>query len=128
MKKRVLVQAGHAAPREPGFENQTGTNGEIELVTQIRDRLVNLLRADGRFETFPMPGWIRPRGIQVDAALFLHADGSGSPASSGYSFGYPAYRINRELAELIDDEFRKLPGHPPHHADNYTPDMRGYYG
>jgi len=128
MKKRVLVQAGHLAPREPGFESGTGTNGEIALVTAIRDKLVGLLRADGRFEPIPMPGWIRPRGIKVDAALFLHGDGSGNSQASGYSFGYPLYRVNRHLAELIGDEFNKLPGHPPHHRDNYTRDLAGYYG
>lgn len=126
--KRVLVQAGHAPPREPGFESGTGTAGEIEYVTQVRDRLCNLLRADGRFDAIPMPGRISPRGIVVDAAVFLHCDGSGNPRASGYSFGYPPYQVNRELAGLIGAEFEKIPGHPPHHADNYTADMRGYYG
>lgn len=127
-KKRVLVQAGHLAPREPGFENGTGTGGEQELVKAIRDQLVRLLNKDGRFEAIPMPGWIRPRGIKVDAALFLHGDGAGNPRASGYSFGFPNYATNRRLAVLIGREFDKLSGHPPHHADNYTDDLKGYYG
>lgn len=126
-KKRVLVQAGHLAPREPGFESGTGTNGEQELVKTIRDRLVVLLNRDGRFEAIPMPGWIRPRGIKVDAAVFLHGDG-GSSSSTGYSFGYPNYAVNKRLATLIGKEFDKIPGHPPHHTDNYTGGLRGYYG
>lgn len=127
-KKRVLVQAGHLAPREPGFEGGTGTAGEIEVVTKIRNVLVSLLNKDGRFEAIPMPGHITPRGIRVDAALFLHCDGAGSPQASGYSFGYPNDATNIRLARLINEEFVKLLGHPPHHKDNYTPDLRGYYG
>lgn len=126
-RRRILIQAGHLAPREPGFEGGTGTPGEIELVKAIRDKLVALLRRDGRFEAIPVPGDI-PDGIRVDAALFLHADGAGNPRASGYSFGYPDDRVNRRLAELIAVEFNKIPGHPPHHTDNYTPDLRGYYG
>ena len=128
MKKRILVQAGHLDPREPGFESGTGTNGEQALVRAIRDKLATILRADGRFEALPMPGWIRPRGIKVDAALFLHADGSGNPTASGFSFGYPSYAVNKLLADLIGEEFQRLPGHPPHRADNYTRDLAGYYG
>lgn len=127
-RKRVLVQAGHVAPRQPGHESQTGTAGEQELVAAIRGKLVRLLNADGRFEAIPQPGWIRPDNIRVDAALFLHADGSGNPAASGFSMGYPDYPVNRKLADMITAEFLKIPGHPPHHQDNYTADMRGYYG
>lgn len=125
--KTVLVQAGHVSPREPGFESGTGTAGEQELVRAIRDRLVMLLKHDGRFKPLPMPGKI-PHGTKCDAALFLHADGSANHAASGYSFGYPSYPANVTLARLIDAEFQKLPGHPPHHRDNYTADLRGYYG
>lgn len=125
--KTVLVQAGHVSPREPGFESGTGTAGEQALVLAIRDALCVFLKADSRFKALPMPGKI-PRGTRCDAALFLHADGSSNPKASGYSFGYPAATVNVSLARLIDKEFKKLPGHPPHHADNYTADMHGYYG
>jgi hypothetical protein len=87
MRIRVLVQAGHIAPREPGFEAGTGTVREQELTKAIRRRLVKLLRKDGRFQPVPCPGDI-PDGIS-DAAIFLHGDGSTNPASSGYSFGFP---------------------------------------
>lgn len=127
MSKRVLVQAGHIAPREPGFEGGTGTRGEQELVRDIRDRLVNLLNADARFDPIAAPGDI-PDGIDVDAALFLHADGSSNPRATGYSFGYPNYAVNKRLADLIAAEFMGLDGEPPHHTDNYTGALRGYYG
>lgn len=127
MAKRVLVQAGHNPPREPGFESGTGTAGEIEFVKGVADRLLALLRRDSRFQGIYSPGDI-PNGIKVDAALFLHADGAGSPTASGYSFGFPPFNVNSRLARLIGQEFAKIPGHPPHHADNYTAAMRGYYG
>lgn len=127
MSKRVLVQAGHVAPREPGFEGGTGTRGEQELVADIQARLVNLLRADSRFQPIPTPGDI-PDGIRVDAAVFLHADGSGNAKASGFSFGYPRHPVNKRLADLVAAEFFALSGEPPHHTDNYTADLRGYYG
>lgn len=125
--KTVLVQAGHLSPRQPGFETGTGTAGEQEFVRDVCDRLVRLLAADGRFRALPMPGRI-PAGIKCDAALFLHADGSTNKKVSGYSFGYPNYAVNKKLADLVAAEFDRLLGHPPHHADNYTADQRGYYG
>ena len=127
MAIRVLVQAGHVAPREPGFESGTGTVREQELTKAIRRRLVRLLRTDGRFQPVPCPGDI-PDGVSVDAAIFLHGDGSSDSASTGYSFGFPVHPVNQKLVRLIDAEFKKIPGHPPHHEDNYTGGLREYYG
>lgn len=124
---RVLVQAGHIAPREPGFESGTGTTREQEFTRALRDRLVKMLEDDGRFEAIPVPGDI-PDGIKVDAALFEHGDGSANPAATGFSFGYPAYTVNKKLAGLIAEEYAKLPGAPRHGRDNYTPGLREYYG
>jgi N-acetylmuramoyl-L-alanine amidase len=124
---RVLVQAGHVAPREPGFTAGTGTIREQELTKAVRRRLVALLRADGRFAPVPCPGDI-PDGIAVDAAVFLHGDGSDNKAATGYSFGFPIHSVNEKLARLIDAEFQRIPGHPPHHSDNYTGGLREYYG
>jgi len=126
--KRVLVQAGHQAPREPGFEAQTGAPGEVELVTDIQHALVRLLRQDDRFHAIPMPGKI-PGGTQAEAAIFLHADGADNKAARGYSLGFPAgFEVNRRLAHMIADEFEKIPGHPPRRPDNNTEDMAFYYG
>jgi len=123
----LLVQKGHVAPREPGFEAATGTPREQELVTLIADALAGLLALDGRFAPVVVPGDI-PDGIAVDGALFLHADGSVSPSASGFSFGYPDYDVNRRLAELLAAEFQRLSGHPPRRRDNATSNERGYYG
>ena len=126
-EKRVLIQAGHVAPREPGFESGTGTVREQELTFRLRAALVSILQGDPRFTPVPVPGDI-PNGIKVDAALFLHGDGSANPKASGYSFGFPLHSSNARLAKLIGEEFEKIPGHPPHHTDNYTGGLRHYYG
>jgi N-acetylmuramoyl-L-alanine amidase len=126
-RKRVLVQAGHISPREPGFEGGTGTVREQELTRALRSRLLGLFKADDRFEAIAAPGDI-PDGVTVDAAIFLHGDGSKNKAATGYSFGFPNFAINKKLADLIGAEFQKIPGHPPHHADNYTGGLRKYYG
>jgi N-acetylmuramoyl-L-alanine amidase len=126
--KRILVQAGHVAPREPGFESATGTVREQELTRALRERLVKLLNVDGRFDPIPAPGDI-PNGIRVDAGIFLHGDGVSNPAASGYHFGFPpGFEVNAKLARLIGREFDKIAGHPPHRQDNATADAREYYG
>jgi N-acetylmuramoyl-L-alanine amidase/Mannosyl-glycoprotein endo-beta-N-acetylglucosaminidase len=124
---RVLVQAGHLQPLQPGIKG-LGTNGERELVTKIRDQLVALLLRDGRFEAIPMPGRI-PEGIRCDAALFLHADGAEDPSAHGCSFGFNEhFPVNKHLADLIFTEFSKIPGHPTRRRDNGTADEHHYYG
>jgi hypothetical protein len=125
--KRVLVQAGHVARREPGFEGGTGTVREQEYTHAVQRRLVALLHADDRFEPIPVPGDI-PDGIRVDAALFLHGDGSADKTASGYCFGYPEHAVNRRLAGLLRHELEAIPGCPPHGKDNYTGGLAGYYG
>jgi Mannosyl-glycoprotein endo-beta-N-acetylglucosaminidase/N-acetylmuramoyl-L-alanine amidase len=125
--KRVLVQAGHLPPLQPGIKG-LGTDGERELVTKIRDQLVALLLRDGRFEAIPMPGRI-PEGIQCDAALFLHADGVTDKTAHGCSFGFDErFSVNKHLADLIFEEFAKLPGHPTRRQNNGTADEHHYYG
>lgn len=127
-KLKVIVQAGHAPPRQPGFP-AVGTGGEIEVVTSLANALVALLDQDGRFDGIYQPGHItRGKEPGIAAAVFFHADGSASKAARGFSFGYPDYQVNKTLANLIRVETLKLKGAPPHHADNYTADERGYYG
>ena len=123
--KRVLVQAGHLAPREPGIPG-LGATGEVDLVHKIRDRLVKLLDSDGRFDGIPVPGDI-PDGISVDAALYLHADGFKDPKAGGFSFGFPNTSDNKKLVSLIREEFEQIPGHPKSRVDNGTKDASQYY-
>jgi hypothetical protein len=125
--KRILVQAGHKLPLQPGFETQTGAPGEAQLVSDIQQALVGLLQADADFDPIPMPGKLDDR-TQCDAALFLHADGVDNPSAHGFCFGFPSFDVNRRLAVLIAEEFEKLPNHPVHRADNPTKDASDYYG
>ena len=125
--KRILVQAGHQRPLQPGHETQTGAPGEAELVADIQRALVRLLDRDSRFAGVPMPGRIDD-AVQVDGAIFLHADGASSTDAAGYSVGFPVLAVNKRLAHLIAEEFEKLPGHPQRRPDNNTPDMAQYYG
>ena len=124
--KRVLVQAGHKLPLQPGFEGGTGAVGEAELVAKIQTALLRRLDRDERFEGIGVPGHI-PAGLDVDAALFLHAD-AASPAASGYSVSYPQFKVNQRLADLVADEIAKIPGAPGRRADNPTDDAAQYYG
>lgn len=126
-QRRILVQAGHMRPLQPHHEGQTGASGEAQLVAQIQKRLVSLLQRDGRFKPLAMPGRI-PGGTRADAAVFLHADGAGSPQANGFSFGFPDPPVNRKLANLIADEFARIPGHPRRRQDNGTKDAHQYYG
>lgn len=125
-KRRILVQAGHNKPMQPGHLSETGANGEAELVARIQKRLVAILQGDSRFEPLPMPGKI-PGGTKADAALFLHGDGAG-PTATGFSFGFPDAAVNKKLANLIAAEFAKIPGHPHRRHDDGTEDAHFYYG
>jgi N-acetylmuramoyl-L-alanine amidase len=125
-KRRILVQAGHNKPLQPGHLSETGANGEAQLVARIQKRLVAILQRDTRFEPIAMPGKI-PGGTKADAAVFLHGDGAG-PTATGFSFGFPDATVNKKLANLIASEFAKIPGHPHRRHDNGTPDAHFYYG
>lgn len=127
MSLRVLVQAGHLLPLEPGIPG-LGAAGEVELNTQIRDALVKVLNHDSRYEAIPVPGNL-PDGIHVDAALFLHCDG-GPASARGFSFGFPDGGRHEALAHAIRAEFLKLPeGQPPgNRPDNGTVDEHHYFG
>lgn len=127
MPKVILIQGGHVAPREPGHEGQTGASGEQELVHAIQHKLLALFAKDERFKAVHYHGDL-PEGFKCNLALFLHADGSENPKASGTSFGYPVHPANEKLVRLLWAEIAKIPGHPPRHADNYTPGLRGYYG
>jgi hypothetical protein len=125
-KRRILVQAGHNKPMQPGHLSETGATGEAELVARIQKRLVAILQSDTRFEPLPKPGLI-PNGTKADAAVFLHGDGAG-PTATGFSFGFPDAAVNKKLANLIAAEFAKIPGHPHRRPDNGTDDAHFYYG
>ncbi|MCR4340959.1 MAG: N-acetylmuramoyl-L-alanine amidase [Gemmatimonadaceae bacterium] len=127
MRKRLLLQAGHVAPREPGFP-AVGTDGEQELVSAIQSRLGKLLAADLRFDVTLCPGAI-PDNWNGDLFLSLHADGSRYRQSSGFSFGFPPGCSEcKRLADTFAAWYVQIPGAPNRRRDNYTTALSGYYG
>lgn len=129
-KRRLLIQAGHLSPREPGFEDGTGTNGEQDLARKIRAALVRLLRTDGRFAVFTCGGRIpNPRPFKCDLFLSLHADGAAKKTASGYCYGYPETSVqSRNLAAALSRQYDLIPRRPPRWTDNYTRNLSRYYG
>jgi hypothetical protein len=127
--KKILIQQGHVSPRQPGFESGTGTTGEIETVSAIGLALFNLLKKDSRFQPTLCPGKV-PTGWTGDVVLSLHCDGSSNKLANGYSLGWPPAEYGtktRKMLVAINRVYQSMPGHPKHHLDNYTDDMRGYY-
>jgi len=129
-KLRVLVQVGHESPRQPGFEDNTGSAGEVEMVREIGAALMNQLRADRRFRPRLIPGRV-PAEVEdgsfpVDAFIALHCDGAENKAAEGYSVGFPPDPVNKRLAHLIADEFATF-HRSDRRADNNTPGMSNYY-
>lgn len=129
MAYRILIQAGHIPPREPGFEGGTGTVREQEFTRAMRARLVYLLKRDHRFHPIPQPGDITD--VPCDMAIFLHGDGSSNRAARGRSFGFPdlpGNDVNQRFATVLEKYLSQIPGAPPAHAWNYTGGLRQYYG
>ena len=114
----------------PSNEGGTGTVREQEFALQCQQALAQILRADGRFHVELCPGDI-PDGWVGDLFISLHGDGAG-PSAHGYSFGWPANGRDPgrgpELAGRLAVEWAQLDHPGGHHSDNYTANMRGYYG
>lgn len=133
---RIMVQGGHVPPMQPGFETETGAPGigiisEEEFNLSLRDALVGLLNSDNRFDVTSVGGLITPDNWQGDIFFAIHCDGSNSPATNGFSFGYPdaTAGASQALRDSILNEWVKIAGHPVRGpADNYTADEHGYYG
>ncbi|MGD9572043.1 MAG: hypothetical protein AB7V62_09175 [Thermoleophilia bacterium] len=86
----VWIQAGHAAPREPGYAAQTGAGGgpfgsEIGFTTRVRARIIARLRADG-VDARPMNGLISPLGARGAVFVSMHHDSPGGRSGVGHAF------------------------------------------
>jgi len=83
----VWVQAGHAAPREPGYEPQTGASGvagsEIEFNTRVRDALVAKLKAAG-ITARPLAGRVDPMNAEGDVFISIHHDSRRGEGGIGH--------------------------------------------
>ena len=97
---RTLIQAGHVAPREPGFEGGTGTVREQEFALQCQQALAQILRADGRFHVELCPGDI-PDGWVGDLFISLHADSAPGSMVRGASVYTLSERASDKEAEAL---------------------------
>lgn len=85
----VWVQAGHAAPREPGYRAQTGAGSgpfgsEVGFTTRVRARLLARLREAG-VDARPMDGRVAPLGARGAAFVSVHHDAPGGRAGVGHT-------------------------------------------
>lgn len=84
----VWVQAGHEAPREPGYAAQTGATGEIGFTTTLQKLVIDKLKAKG-IDARAVAGKVDPVNAEGAAFVSLHHD---APASSG-GRGFAGYAI-----------------------------------
>ncbi|MGD9696968.1 MAG: hypothetical protein AB7V42_15050 [Thermoleophilia bacterium] len=83
----VWVQAGHAAPREPGYRDQTGAGSgpfgsEIGFTTRLAPQVVARLRAAG-VDARQTPGQVTPLAARGAVFISLHHDAAGGRAGVG---------------------------------------------
>ena len=129
---RILIQAGHNRPMQPGHETQTGTGGEAVFAAKMQSTLADVFLADGRFHVDAIPGLMPSPAWSGDVFLALHCDGAG-PTAHGFGFGWPGNGRDPgrgpELAARVGKGFAAIPHPGGHHSpDNYTDGERGYYG
>lgn len=85
----VWMQAGHQAPREPGYAAQTGAasgpfGSEIGFTTRLQRRVVARLRRAG-IDARRMPGRVSPLGARGAVFVSLHHDAPGGRAGVGHA-------------------------------------------
>jgi len=86
----VVVQAGHVAPREPGYRWQTGAGSgpfgnERAFNVRVAVAVAKRLRKRG-IRVRVTPGMIRPWAVRADAFVAIHHDGPGGVAGVGHAY------------------------------------------
>jgi hypothetical protein len=124
----VLVSAGHegrpaSCARYPKRACMLGAAGERSWTPIVADEVTRVLRSRG-VRVIRLPADFDGR-YAVDAAVFIHFDGSTVPCSSGASIGYHVarYRGAAEAWRRLYERripFRFMP-------DNFTAGLRDYY-
>jgi hypothetical protein len=113
----VWVQAGHVAPREPGYRWQTGAPGgpfgsEREFNRRLAERLAARLRGAG-VAARTTPGRITPWAARGAVFVAVHHDGPGGVAGVAYAIaGTPEYYYRGEGAG--EPRPRPYPDSAPH--------------
>lgn len=125
----VLISAGHegrpaSCARYPKRACNLGTAGERAWNPIVADEATRVLRAHGVSvvrEPADFDG-----AFAVDAAVFIHFDGSTQPCSSGASIGYHNSSDRRAADAWRDIYSAVFPfGFQP---DDFTKSLRDYYG
>lgn len=125
----VLISAGHegrpaSCARYPKRACNLGAAGERAWTPVVADEAARVLRAHGisvAREPADFDG-----SFAVDAAVFIHFDGSTSPCASGASIGYHQPRFSTAASEWRTLYSTYFPfGFRP---DDFTKGLRDYYG
>jgi hypothetical protein len=124
----VLISAGHegrpaSCAHFPQHKCNLGAAGEREWTPIVADAATKMLRAHG-VTVVRLPADFSGK-YRVDAAVFIHFDGSDPPCHSSASIGYPSRQYAPAAAA-----WRKLYGNYwPYgfQSDNFTEGLRKYY-
>lgn len=134
--RRVGIQIGHwqtdDVPKEYGTRilTQTGTSWagytEVEVTTEIADRMATLLRAQG-IAVDILPTTI-PEGYLADVFIALHCDGDGVGELSGFKMAHGSRRgpYEDKLLSTIKDSYAKATG-IFYDVDHVTRNMTNLY-
>ena len=125
----VLISAGHegrpaSCARYPQHHCNLGTAGERQWTPIVSDEAARILRAHG-VRVARVPADFDGTYV-VDAAVFIHFDGSTAPCSSGASIGYHHAQDGIAARDWHQyyGQYWKFGFQP----DNFTSSLRNYYG
>jgi hypothetical protein len=124
----VLISAGHegrpaSCARYPKRACNLGAAGERDWTPIVADDVTSILRAHG-VRVVREPADFDGH-YAVDAAVFIHFDGSSKPCASGASIGYHLPRYRAAAARWRTLYARYIPfGFEP---DDFTDGLRDYY-
>jgi hypothetical protein len=124
----VLISAGHegrpaSCAAFPQHKCNLGANGEREWTPVVADAAAETLRAHG-VTVARLPADFKGK-YRVDAAVFIHFDGSDPPCRSGASIGYAHRRDAHAAAAWRAIYSSEWPF--AFEPDNFTDNLRGYY-
>ena len=80
----VWVQAGHEAPREPGYRAQTGAAGEVQFNVRVAAAVERRLRAAG-VDARHTPSRVTPSGATGAVFVSIHYDTPQGHAAVGHA-------------------------------------------
>jgi hypothetical protein len=80
----VWVQAGHEAPREPGYRAQTGASDEVAFNRRVAAALERRLRSSG-VDARHTPGRVTPIGARGAVFVSIHHDTPQGAAAVGHA-------------------------------------------